>query len=104
MPIVVTDEGITMFVRFVFLNAFEPMDVTPLPKVTFVKGVSSKVELPIVVTLFGMIIDVRFVPEKAKFPRVSKFPGRTMDVNPVAPENACVSIFVKVVGKFIWVK
>lgn len=49
------------------LNAIAPIDVNPFPKFAEVRELTElKAPLPIVLTLFGIVIDVILVPEKTQ--------------------------------------
>jgi hypothetical protein len=69
----------------IFLKAVFP--IVPLFITAEVNGLPSNAEIPILVTLFGTIIDVKSELKKALFPMVTKLLGKVIEVKPLVLEN-----------------
>ena len=69
----------------IFLKAVFP--IVPLFITAEVNVLASNAEIPILVTLFGTIIDVKSEFWKALFPMVTKLLGKVIEVKPLVLAN-----------------
>ena len=63
-----------------------------------------KALLPMLVTLFGMVMDVRLLqPEKALLPMLVTPLGMVMEVRPLQPEKALLPMLVTLFGMVVFI-
>jgi len=86
------------------LNAPSPMLVTLLGMVMEVRPLPWNADCPMLVTLLGMVMEVRPLPWNADCPMLVTLLGMVMEVRPEQPKNALIPMLVTLLGMVMEVR